>query len=181
MLSKKVVTKQQVIYYICIYYQFVLSIPLVYYSSITSHTQLVLFGKKTCVSRITSNILKLCIALSLLGRGRNDYLLQLSNMSCVNFEVSKAVILHHIPDEQYRLLHHSKNLKLWIKKAKLLSSIALLWCRDKSTINCFTIQPQHHTQGCQQDLMWEPFTQWCSIISQKVGLLKEQAISWTLP
>jgi len=34
---KKVVTKQQVIYYICIFYQFVLST--VYYSSITSYKQ----------------------------------------------------------------------------------------------------------------------------------------------
>lgn len=109
MLSKKVVNEQQVIYYICIFYQFVLSI--VYYSSITSYKQQV-FGKKTCVSRITSNILKLCIAPSLLERGRSDYLLQLSNMSHVNFEVSKAVILHHIPSEQCQQLHHSKNLNL---------------------------------------------------------------------
>ena len=180
MLSKKVVTKQQVIYYICICYQFVLSILFVYYTSISSHKQLV-FGKKTCVSRITSNILKLYIALSLLGRCRSDYLLQLSNMSCVNFEVSKPVMLHHIPDKQYQQLHRSKNLNLWIKKATFLSSLAFLWCTDKSTINCFLIQPQHHMQGCQQDLMWEPFTQWCSIISQKVGLLKKQAINWTLP
>ena len=152
----------------------------VYYSRITSY-KLQVYGKKAHVSRITSNILKLCIDPSLLGRGRSDYLLQLSNMSCVNSEVSKAVILHHIPGKQYQQLHCSKNLNLWIKKAELLSSIAFLWCRDKSTINYFIIQPQHHMQGCQQDLMWELFTQWCSIISQKVGLLKEQAINWTLP
>jgi len=110
------------------------------------------------VSRITSNILKLCIALSLVGRGRSDYLLQLSNMNCVNLEVSTAVILHHIPDEQPQPLNqesqtprsHSLSVMQGQEHHKLLYNSATSYARLPTGSYVGTIHPVmqlHITEG----------------------------------
>lgn len=139
MLSSKVVTKQQVIYYICIYYQFVLPILFVYYSSNTSYKQLV-SGKKTVCLELPATFLN-CV-LPCLCWGWVGVIVYYNSQTW-------DVWILRIPKQQHCITSQKCNINnytivrtsktFWIKKAKLLSSIAFLWFRDQSSITALKI------------------------------------------